>query len=78
MKTPLLRSPYRLLANLVALGLVLAALAFSPAPPSVDASKASCELGCISWTASCGCNAMSYCCSNSETYWCSYSSSGCV
>lgn len=77
MKTPLLSSPRRLLMNVLALAIAVGALSLAP-PPTAEANRTICALGCEAWSQACGCYEMSYCCANSDTYWCSYSSNpGC-
>jgi hypothetical protein len=71
MKTKLITSPYRLLTNVLVLALMLVALAFTTAPPTVSA--AGCVHECNSWSQRCGCWRLSYCCvDDNGTYWCSY------
>lgn len=68
MKTKLLRSPYRLLTNLLALAVVLGALFASPPPSSANAGWI-CESGCTSWSQNLGCTYQLNCCSHSSGEW---------
>lgn len=68
MKTPLVRSPRRLLMNVLALALALGALATAPAPTNANVGW-TCERGCIDWNIEQGCIGYSTCCVNDRGGW---------
>ncbi len=61
-------SRYRLLANVLALALVLGALAYSP-PSAVANPGWTCETGCVNWDARFGCLESMTCCVNDQGGW---------
>lgn len=61
-------SRYRLLVNVLALAIALAALAYSPTPVVADPGW-TCETGCINWDARYGCLQWQTCCVNDQGGW---------
>jgi hypothetical protein len=70
MKIQLIRSPFRLLINTLALGFALGALAYSPKAAFADPAQCQ-EMGCVNWSAEKGCTETMFCCVfNDGSYMC--------
>lgn len=72
MQKKIVRSPYNLLVNILALALALGALATAPAPVEAAGlcdSGCICDTGCVDWSAAAGCMRYISCCSNAGGGW---------
>ena len=61
MKIASVLSRYRLLINILALGLALTAWVYAPSPVAADSAWCE-EMGCVEWSAEHGCTATMFCC----------------